>query len=47
MRGFVDEVALHRGWKDKKVDVWMWRGAEMANALSQKTRHQTSLAEGV
>lgn len=37
MRSFVDEVALSWGWKDEEVDMWMWRGAEMANALSQKT----------
>lgn len=47
MRSCVDKVALSQGWKDNKVDMWTWRGAEMADVLSQKTGHQTSLYEGV
>lgn len=41
----MDKVALRWGWKDKKVDMWTWRGTEMASPLSQKTGHQTSVVE--
>ena len=42
-----DEIATSWEWKDKEVDTWMWRRLEMANPLSQKTRHQTRLADGL